>query len=310
MIPIVPSLSVRPLDASDHPAAAELISEWIGAAPYSRPLDQAAFEREVCADEPPVVFPASLQRHQQFGAWRAGQLIGFLDCAIGRDSDSLDLPEYYPLGLVRFLALPQRQDLINDVVEALFSRAQGYWRENGIGYVKAFHISTGYPSFQGGAGILPGDWADHVRALTMLGFRFLTRYYCLRRPLHEPLEEAVPMADLSVAFRGAPADRTYQLYHRRTDWVGAARYILVPGGTGGEPPFAHLVHIEVDPRWRRRNMARWMLRRVINDATLQGYPELVVYVAHEAAAALNLFVQHGFQELNYRGYSLELNLTA
>jgi len=33
-------------------------------------------------------------------------------------------------------------------------------------------------------------------------------------------------------------------------------------------------------------------------------------VAHEAAAALNLFVQHGFQELNYRGYSLELNLTA
>ncbi len=40
-------------------------------------------------------------------------------------------------------------------------------------------------------------------------------------------------------------------------------------------------------------MARWMLRRVINDATLQGYPELVVHVAHEAAAALNLFVQHG-----------------
>ena len=225
MIPIVPSLSVRPLDASDHPAAAELISEWIGAAPYSRPLDQAAFEREVCADEPPVVFPASLQRHQQFGAWRAGQLIGFLDCAVGRDSDSLDLPEYYPLGLVRFLALPQRQDLINDVVEALFSLAQGI-EENGIGYVKAFHIGTGYPSFRA-AGILPGDWADTC-ALTMLGFRFLTRYYCLRRCCTSRWK-AVPMADLSVAFRGAGGSHISAL-PPRTDWWKRRAISSCPAG--------------------------------------------------------------------------------
>ena len=73
--------------------------------------------------------------------------------------------------------------------------------------------------------------------------------------------------------------------------------------------FAHLIHIEVNSRWRRRNIARWLLRRMINDATLQGYPEMVVHVAHPYAALLNLLAQHGFQELNYRGYSLELSLT-
>ena len=310
MIPVSPSLSVRPLEASDYPAAAEMISSLVSSAPYSRPLDMAAFEREVAAEAPAAVFPVSWQRHHQFGAWRAGQLVGFVDLAIGRDSDSLHLPEYHPLGLVRFLALPLRQDLVNDVATALFTQANEYWRTNGIGYVKAFHISTGYPSFQGGAGILPGDWPEHVRVLTMLGFRFLTRYYCLSRPLQEPFEEAVPLADLSLAFRGSPADRTYHIYYRRTEWVGSARYILVPAGPGGEPPFAYLVHIEIDSRWRRRNIARWILRRAINDATLQGYPEMVVHVAHEFDAVLNLLAQHGFQELNYRGYSLELSLTA
>ena len=59
--------------------------------------------------------------------------------------------------------------------------------------------------------------------LTMLGFTFQTRYYCLSRALHEPVEEAVPLADLSLAFRGTPADRTYQLYYRRTEFVASAR---------------------------------------------------------------------------------------
>lgn len=309
MNPVSPGVSVRPLEAADYPAAAALMSAWIGAAPYSRSLDMAAFEREVCAETPAAVYPVSWQQHQQLGAWRAGRLEGVLDLAIGRDSESLDLPEYHPLGLVRFLALPQRQDLIADVVQALFAQAHEYWRANGIGYVKAFHISTGYPSFQAGAGILPGDWADHVRVLTLLGFRFLTRYYCMRRPLQELLEEAVPLADLSLAFRGPPADRSYAIYYRRTEWVGSARTILVPAGAGGEPPFAYLVHIEIDPRWRRRSIARWLLRRAINDATLQGYAEMVVHVAHEYAAVQNLLAQHGFQELNYRGYSFELSLT-
>ena len=75
-------------------------------------------------------------------------------------------------------------------------------------------------------------------------------------------------------------------------------------------PFADLIHIEVNSRWCLRvNIARWWLRRMINDATLQGYPEMVVHVAHPYAALLNLLAQHGFQELNYRGYSLELSLT-
>lgn len=310
MIPIMPGLSIRPLRQADHAAAAELISNLISEAPYSRQLDTNRFEQEVSAAEPPTVYPVRWQRHLQIGVWRAGQLVGFLDLAAGQDSESLDLPEYHTIGLVRFLVLPARRDLVSDVGHLLFERAQQFWRAAGVGYVKAFHISAGYPSFQAGAGILPGDWSDHVRVLTTAGFAFQSRYYCLRRSLLDPIEESVPSADLSLAFRGPPADRTYEIYYRRTEWVGRARRLLVlPRDQDESSAFAYLAHIEIDSRWRRQNIGRWLLRRLINDATLQGVPEMAVHVSHEYPAALNLLAEHGFQELNYRGYSLAQTLS-
>ena len=310
MIPIAPELSVRPLRQTDHAAAAEQMSTQIRETPYSRLLDVRRFEQEVTAAEPPTVYPVRWQRRLQIGVWRAGQLVGFIDLASGQDSESLDLPEYHPIGLIRFLLLPARQDLVGDVGNLLFERAQKFWRAAGVGHVKAFHISTGYPSFQAGAGLLPGDWSDHVRVLTTAGFAFQNRYYCLRRPLQQPIEESVPGADLSLAFRGSPTDRTYEIYYRRTEWVGRARRIVVQAGEEADPAaFAYLAHIEIDPHWRRQNIGRWLLRRLINDATLQGLPEMAVHVSHEYPAALNLLAEHGFQELNYRGYSLEQTLS-
>ncbi len=192
MIPIKPELSTRPLRQVDHPAAAQLVSHVMGRAPYSLALDTERFEREVTAPEPPTVYPVRWQRHLQIGAWRAGQLVGLIDLAAGLDSDSLDLPDYQPIGLIRFLALPEREELVNDVSHLLFERANQFWKAAGVGYVKAFHISTGYPSFQAGAGVLPGDWDEHVRVLTTAGFQFQRRYYCLHRALSTPLEESVP----------------------------------------------------------------------------------------------------------------------
>jgi ribosomal protein S18 acetylase RimI-like enzyme len=309
MIPIQPELSTRPLRQVDHVAAADLISVLLRRAPYSLPLDTTRFEHEVTAAEPPTVFPVRWQRHLQIGAWRAGELVGFLDLAAGLDSDSSDLPDYQPIGIVRFLALPERPELMNDVSHLLFERALQFWKAAGVGYVKAFHISTGYPSFQAGAGVLPGDWDDHVRELTTAGFQFQRRYYCLRRKLDKPLEESVPTADISIAFRGSLTDRTYDIYYRRTDWVGRARCrTIIPDDAESQTPFAHLAHIEIDRRWRRQNLGRWLLRRVINDATTQGMPEIAVHVSHEYGAALNLFAEHGFEELNYRGYTLDQTL--
>ena len=310
MIPVMPELSVRPLRQEDYASAAQLVSHLLSAAPYSRPFTVERFKREVSAPEPPTTYRVRWQRHLQIGAWRAGEMVGFLDMAAGHDSDNLELPDYQPVGLIRFLALPERDDLVNDVSQLLFQRALQFWKAAGVGLVKAFHVSTGYPSFQAGAGILPGDWSDHVRVLTTAGFQFVNRYYCLRRPLELPLEESVPGADFSLAFRGPQEDRTYEIYHRRTDWVGSARFLLIrPDESEEVPPFAYLVRFEIAQPWRRQNIGSWLLRRVINDATLSGIPEMVSHVSHESGAALNLLADLGFQEINYRGYTLEQSLS-
>src|SRR5690606_34309383 len=147
------------------------------------------------------------------------------DVAVGLDSDSADVPDYHPNGIVRFLALPERGEWVTPVAEALFEAAQRFWQETGVAYVKAFHMSTGYTSFQTGAGILPSDWGDVVRVLTGVGFVFAERYYCYVRRLTEPVEEVVPFADLSLVFRGDWHNRRYEVYYRRVEMVAQARMV-------------------------------------------------------------------------------------
>ena len=77
MIPVAPSISVRPLTAPDYPAVAELVSALIASAPYSRSLDAAKFAAEVCADERAcdlsrqLAAPAVAGRVAALGSWRA-----------------------------------------------------------------------------------------------------------------------------------------------------------------------------------------------------------------------------------------------
>jgi GNAT superfamily N-acetyltransferase len=308
--PVVPLISVRPLTIEDAPTLANLLRELIASAPYSVKINENVLVRELFAENPPALFPIRWQQHAHLGAWRAGQLVGFIDLATGLDRDNLDLPDYHPLGMIRFLALPDRQELVPDVADALFAAAQRFWQETSVAYVKAFHISSGYPCFQAGAGMLPGEWGEHVRVLTLQGFRFSDRYSCLARPLSEQIEEVVPQADLSLVYRGNRNDRTYQIYYRRTEWVGSARMVrvIIPR-EAGVLRVAYLADLQIVPNWRQRDIGKWLFRRLINDSTIQGYQQMVAHLAHEHSAAMNLLVQHGFQELNYRGYSFDKRLT-
>ena len=72
---------------------------------------------------------------------------------------------------------------------------------------------------------------------------------------------------------------------------------------------ANLVDLQIDPQWRRANIGKWLLRRIINDVTLQGYQQLLAHVPQSQQAVLNLLNQLGFIEENYRGYTLEKALT-
>jgi GNAT superfamily N-acetyltransferase len=92
--------------------------------------------------------------------------------------------------------------------------------------------------------------------------------------------------------------------------VAQARVVrLSIQGDDGPMPVARLVDLYVDPNWRLKDIGKWLLRRAINDATHQGDVQMIVHLAQQHHAALNLLVQQGFQELNYRGYTLEMTLT-
>ena len=309
MLPFAPSLLVRPFTPDEWEAAGAAVNALLLAAPYSAPLDESAMRQQFFAESPPTMLPTRWVRRQLLGAWRAGELLGVLDVGAGFDSDSLLLGAAQPAGLLRFLVLPARKDLVNAAAAALLAAAGGFWRGCGVGMVKAYHFSTGYPTLQGGAGLLPGDWSDQVRLLTEHGFRFADRYYLLVRPSGAMIEETVPQGGLSLAFRGEMDDRRYQVFYRRTELIAEARLLQRPQqGAGGMQLFGCIAHWEVDERWRNQKIGRWLLRRMINDVTQQGLGELAVYLQPQQSAAMNLLAQHGFIELNYRGYSFEKEL--
>jgi hypothetical protein len=309
MLPFAPGVSVRPINPDEWEAAAAAVNRLLLAAPYSAALDESAAREQLFGESPPTVLPTRWERRQLLGAWRAGELLGVIDVATGLDSDSLLLEEYHPLGLLRFLALPERQDLVAITGAALLAAATKFWRNCGAGFVKAYHASIGYSSMQAGTGLLPGDWFDQVRLLTEDGFRFADRYYLLTRALGPMIEEAVPQGGLSLAFRGDAGDRRYQVFFRRTELIAEARLLRRNMQIdAGLQPFGYIAHWSVDGRWRNQKIGRWLLRRMVNDASQQGLGELAVHIRLQQAAAMNLLAQHGFVELNYRGYSFEKEL--
>lgn len=309
MLPFAPALTVRPFAADEWEAAGAAVNHLLLTAPYSAALDEAAIGEQLFGESPPTVLPTRWLQRQLLGAWRAGELMGVLDAGTGFDSDSLRLPDYQPVGLLRFLVLPQRKELVNGTAAALLAAATEFWRACGVGFVKAYHISGGYPTMQAGAGLLPGDWSDQVRLLTEHGFRFVERYYLLARSLGALMEETVPQGGLSLALRGQVEDRRYQVFFRRTELIAEARLLqrTMQNETGLQP-FGYIAQWDVDERWRNQKIGRWLLRRMVNDASQQGVSELVVHLQLQQAAAMNLLAQHGFIELNYRGYSFEKEL--
>ncbi len=315
LMPITPALTLRPLRPEDVALVRPALNQQLLHAPYSIEITENALPANLLQPSPPTLYLVRWQRHQCFCVWRAGLLEGLIDVAIGLDSDSLDLPDYAPLGLLRFLLLPTTMVRVNEVADLLLTAATTFWQKHGVGSIKAFHMSTGYPEFQAGLGALPGDWHDHIRVLTSSGFQLTERFYALIRPLDQPLEETLPLAGLSVVFRGKGRDRHYQLY-RQAERIGEARLTELQvtttslAGTQRLLRMANLVNLSIHPEWRGRAIGKWLLRRLINDATFQGYHQMLVHVPNRAFSMQNLLTQHGFQEQNYRGYTLERTLTS
>jgi len=284
-------------------------------ADYSSALDATALLANLMQPNPPSLYPTRWHQHQCFCVWRAAALEGLIDAAVGLDNESLDLPDYTPFGLLRFFLLPTEMTRVDEVATMLVDAALAFWQQHRVARIKAFHLGTGYPEFQAGFGALPGDWHEHIRLLTAADFHFAERFYAYLRPLDQPLEERLPTGDLSLVFRGKAADRHYQLYHQ-AERIGEARIVelqslsTIQSGATHPLRIASLLKLEIHTEWRGRDIGKWLLRRLINDATIQGYHQMLVHLPHRAFIMQNLLLQHGFQEQNYRGYTLERTLTA
>lgn len=308
MIPIAPDLVVRPLGPDDAGALLPLVNDLLAQAPFSHPMTVADVSTEILEPQPPTVFPVRWQDNACFGAWRGGALIGVLDAAVGFDAAMLETPEYQPFGLLRFLALPERADLVQGVMDQLMAAALEYWRRHRVVEVRAFRTSTGYPSLQAGVGVLPGDWAEQFRQLTRRGFRLDERYYCLHRSLDRPVEEYVALSEVSLVYRGRVDDRTYEIY-RRAERLARARLVRTVSMQDDRlQPIALIAQLYVEPNWRRHSLGRWLLARMINESLGQGLRKLAAFVTLEQYAGMSLMAQFGFEELHYRGYTLEMSL--
>ncbi|MCB9159058.1 MAG: GNAT family N-acetyltransferase [Caldilineaceae bacterium] len=305
MIPIVPDIAVRQLQLDDAEALLPLVNELLALAPFSRPMSVADVRTEILEPQPPTVMTVRWQDNACFGAWRGGALIGALDAAVGFDAATLELPEYRPLGLLRFLALPARADLVDTVMDQLLAAAVAYWRRQRVVDLRAFRLSTGYPSLQAGVGVLPGDWGEQFRQLTRCGFQLDERYFCLHRPVERPVEEYVSLAELSLVHRGRVDDRVFEIY-RRAERLARARLVRTTSMQDDRlQPVGLIADLHVEPNWRRHGLGRWLLARMINEATSQGLRELAAFVTMQHYAAMSLLSQYGFEELHYRGYTLE-----
>lgn len=311
MLPFAPTLFVRPLTPMDIEAATPLVNQLLANSLYSRTLTPSEIQAYFfeAARGP---YPVRWQQRETLALLRVGELIGLLDAAVGLDSDSLDQPDYQPLGLLRWLALPDDADIAQEATVRLLAAAEAFWRQHRVGRVKAFHPSTGYPAWQAGIGLLPADWTETVRLLTAHEFRYTERYYCFARPLRSELfEEDTPQSALTLVMRGANHDRRYQLFFRRTELIAEARVVqCIVEQSAHTFAIAHIVHWEVDERWRNQNIGRWLLRRMVNDGVQQSLEQIIVFVRMHQAAAINLLAQHGFVEQAFRGYVMEKELRA
>jgi len=209
------------------------------------------------------------------------------------------------VGVLRNLILPTSAELAKEVASVLLQAAEQFWRELGVDQVAAFHAHTGYPTYQAGIGLLNGDSRAQFQALTAANYLLGTRYYRLRRLLNEPVDEEVPLANIQLTYQGSSDERFYQLYRRRTEWIGQAQLYRAPLTLKREEArTAHIGQLYIEPRWRRQGLGKWLLRRLINDATFQDYSELLIHVPYDQHVTISMLVQQGFQELNYRGYTL------
>lgn len=337
MIPFSPDITVREVDINDAGALAHLLNQATSDIDHCRANDADSVQSYILHDtQQEAGSSQQWQSRQCIGAWQAGRLIGFLDsalCSAIDDSPVVGLqaagvlpqqtsPEAAYYGLIRAIILPNDSALAIAVKQSLLDPLEERSRDGGIESVYAFAPHTGYPYIQAGIGTLPAQWREHFRLLTESGYQLRQRYRAMKRPLHEFVEEIYPTISVSLETQNTPTGWECQLYHRRINRIGIIRATgisLDPEPTAANrprimtdalTPMAVINELHIDDEWRGQNLGKFLLRRAINDGRHRGYEEMLMYLRQDHHRGWSLLAQQGFQELDYRGYTFQKDLTA
>lgn len=336
MLRITPDITTRELTLTDASALAKLLNQASSDLRYCRAYDAEAVRSEVLSEPAATTTADHLDWHSRLcmGAWKAGRLIGFIDSAVVKIADSpiavgsVDagiLPQQLSpydryCALIRCLILPKESTLATDVHRTLLEPLEKRWQAGGIERIDAFLPSLGYQRLQAGNGILPGEWREHFRLLTESGFQLAHRYRAMAMPLSNFVEEVYPPISIGLETRPTDFGWTSQLYHRRITPIGAiglfGNNLALEPTKQDEPralddalvPVAIIHSLEVDDEWSENNLGRLLLRRAINDCHHQGYRQMLIYLRQDNHAGWSLLAQHGFEELDYRGYTFRKQL--
>lgn len=335
MQPITPDITTREVTQKDASPLADLINQATGILQYCRAYDDKSVQFDILNEThaKPKTQEAWHSRHCT-GAWQAGKLIGFVDSAIvqiteepiavGSVENGL-LPQQSSLydrycALIRSLILPNEPTQATNVIRVLMEPLEERWREGQVERIDAFVPSLGYKRIQAGNGILPGEWREHFRLLTAAGYKLKQRYRAMALQIHNYVEEIYPPISLSVETHRTEHGWVSQLYHRRITLIGEISITgldLAPEATPHTAPrssadkllpIAIIDSLHIDEEWRENNLEKLLLRRAINDCHHQGYQQMLMYLQQDHHAGWSLLAQHGFEELDYRGYTFRKEL--
>lgn len=190
----------------------------------------------------------------------------------------------------------------------LLHTAEIFWREQSVRRVRAFSFSTGYPAYQLGVGILPSTWegsaplAESGRLPARWSVSTVLPIPCNGWHAENPAGVyTLPKFD-EIGLR-------YQLYEGDQMHIAATRMIeRQVSEPQNDNPVAGLVELIVASGWRNRGIGRWLLPADDRRRYLRGNRSLVGFVGHTNEAGLGLCRKVGFEEMAYRGYTLEKKL--
>lgn len=310
-------LTYRSFRNSDPPALATLWRSRAGQPGLLQPVSPDLFEQMVFAK---LYFdPAGLSL-----AWDDGQLVGFAHAGFGPNAERSWIST--EPGVI-CVVLVRSDCAASDVAAGLIERCEDYLRGRGAKVIFGGGLqplNPFYVSLYGGSelpGVLDSDTVAR-QAFAARGYQEVERTVTLRRELtgfesvvdrqqmqirRQMLVEVVndaPTRDWWEAATIGGFDLTrFELVPRTggTSVATATFRSMEPSGTASVGRAAGLVDISVDPAYRRRGLAMFLLAEAFRQFLRQGIMHVEVQGPKTNTAALGVFQKLGFQEVEQGG---------